>query len=460
VSLVPCHRTVARRERRLQNSGSVTLFAAVLTLSTSSAAAAGPLPPLAPFDVVEAVDHIALPAVPGPVQLEVRALERQVVIEAPRGIRPIAAAISKGLRAVCAEVEVAGAEARLRCRSARIVARIAPRRGGSVLEVAAVRPLPWMGSDAPPLLPFDPKRTGLGEPCPGSTASGRAECLLAQGDRTGARAALSEVVEGSLRPHASLRLGDLDFLEGDLSAAARRWSGVRGLPWERMAAIRLHELSPSRLGAAEYEALYSTDGLPEPMAREVLLRRARGLAFDGRLQDAVNLLEPAACTSVPVCLDILALALRDPGPVSADALAVWADLTDRGTGRAAFEAETAAADVAAREGAPAFAANVLAGAVPRVPEAALPAHLLRTAELFLAADDTVRAEVVLEFARARAGRSVTGPRGAGGARAGAAAEPASPEARAALLHADASAALEAARRATQAAKEITSGGQP
>jgi len=434
----------------------MTLLAAILTLSSSSAAAAGPL---APVDCVEAVDRVALPAVPGPVKLEVRALERMVAIEAPRGALALAAAIRKGLRSVCAEVEVAGSEVQLRCRSPRIVARIATRTGGSVLEVAAVRALPWMGPDAPPLVPFDPKAAGLGDPCPGSTASGRAECLLGRGDLTATRAALNEIVEGPPRAHASLRLGDLDLLEGDLHAAARRWGEVHGAPWERLAAIRLHELSPIRRTPAEYEALYSTEGLPAPLAREVTLRQARGIAFDGRLPDAARLLKPADCAGVPVCLHILTLAMRDPGPASVEALAVWAELTDRGSGRAAFEAESVAADVAAREGAPAFAANLLAGAVPRVPAPALLGHLLRTAELFLSAGDSVRAGVVIEFARARAGRKgLPGPRWASVARAVRAGVTPRPEPHSAL-QADASAALDAAKRATRAASAITSGGQ-
>jgi hypothetical protein len=436
----------------------VTLLAAILTLSASAAGAAGPL---APIDSVEAMDHVALPAVRGPVELEVHALERLLVIEAPRGARRIAAAIGKGARYVCAEVEVDGAEVRLHCRSARIVARIALHRRASVLEVAAVHALPWMGPDAPPFVPFDPKASGLDDACPGSTASGRAECLFAQGDFEGARAALRTIVEGPPRAHASLRLGDLDFLAGDLHAAARAWGEVRGAPWERLAAIRLRELSPAPLSTAEYQSLYSTDGLPGPLAREVTLRKARGLAFDGRLSDAVKLLKPADCDGVPVCLDILTLAMRDPGPASIEALAVWAELADRGSGRAAFAAESAAADVAAREGAPAFAANVLAGAVPRVSAPALIGHLLRTAELFLTAGDSVRAGVVLEFARARAGRrGLRGPRWASVERAVRSGAPSRPEAHDAPLHADASAALEAAQRATRAARAVTSGGQP
>jgi hypothetical protein len=447
----------ARRERWLQNSGSVTLLAAILTLTSGSAAAAGPL---APIDSVAAVDHVALPAVRGPVRFEVRALERLVVIEAPRGARRLAAAIRRGARAVCAEVEVAGPEVQLRCRTPRIAARISKVGRRSILEVAALRTLPWMGPDAPPLVPFDPKPSGLGESCPGSTASGRAECLLGRGDLTGARAALDEIVEGPPRAHASLRLGDLDFLAGDLHAAAMRWGEVHGAPWDRLAAIRLHELSPTHLAPPDYEALYSTGGLPAPLARDVTLRKARGLAFDGRLQDAVRLLQARDCDGLPVCLDILTLAMRDPGPASIEALAVWAELTDRGSGRAELEAEGAAADVASRAGAPAFAANVLAAAVPRVPASALPAHLLRTAELFLAAGDTVRAGVVLEFARARAGRKrLAGRRWASVARsvrAGARA----PEEPPAPLHADASAALDAAKQATRAAKALTAGGRP
>ncbi len=453
----PRHPAVASRERPLQWRRSVTPLVAILTLAGRTAFAA----PLAPFDSVEGIDHVALPAVPGPLRLEVRALDRLIAIEAPRGAAALATAARKAPRAICSTVEVTGGGLVLRCRSNRIVARLFERPGGSLLEVAEVRALPWTGPDAPPLVPFDPQAAGLGEACPGSTASVRGECLLAEGELDRARAALAEIREGPALAHASLRLGDLAFLEGDLHAAATHWGRVEADPWKRLAAIRLGELLPAGPGSAHGDALYATDGLPAPLALDVILRHARALAFGGRMLDAVLLLGKDACASAPICQRIVTLAMRSPGAAAVEALALWLESPDRDRGPGAFEAERAAADVAEREGAPAFAANILAAAAARAPAYALSQHLLRTAELYLEAGDRVRAGVVLKFARARAGRrGLPGPRWAAVARSARARDPAPRTEPPPGAAPQADASLEAAGRATLAARALDSGGQP
>lgn len=428
----------------------MTSLVALLTL----AAAAAPAAPPPAVDGIEAIEHVPLPATAGPLRVRVRALESAVVLEAPRDAAAVARAVRAAPRAVCPGMSVEGAEVRLACRSRRLVARLTPRAGGALLEIWETRGLPWEGDDAPPLLPLDPPAAGLGHGCPGSTPGGRAECALGRGDREAARAALAEaaVQPGPEAGHAALRLGDLAYAAGDLRAAATHWAHAQGQPWDRVAAARLCELSFACVAAAGAPPA----GLPDALARDLALRRGRALAFAGRAGEGLREIAAdaaPACASAPAtCQRVALLALREPGPAAVEALALWIDLPARGRGPAAFDAEVAAAAVAELVGAPAFAANVLAAAAAHAPPAALPGHLLRTAELYLAANDRIRAGVVLEFARTRAGRAgLAGPRWAAVARGVAAVRrPAPREARVS----DASALVAAADRAVRAARAL------
>ncbi|HET9599371.1 MAG TPA: hypothetical protein VFP65_27605 [Anaeromyxobacteraceae bacterium] len=380
----------------------MTALVALLTLLAAPAASAA----TPAMDGYEALEHVALPDVGAPLELRVRSLERVVELSAPRGLDRLAQAARRAPRAICPEVTRSGASVLLRCRSTRLVARLVPRSAGTLLEIGEARGLPWSGEDAPPIAPYDPVAAQLGEACPGSTPGGRAECLLAQGDLAAARAALALDPGGA---HAELRLGDLALAGGDARAAATHWARVRGAPWERVAAARMCELAAPCLASPAADALYALDDLPAPVARELLLRRARALAFAGRPLDALRGLVAAppqlagACAGAPAtCQRVALAALAGPG-AGVEALTLWIDLPSRSTGPSAYPAEVAAAGLAAREGAPAFAANVLAAAAARAPAADLPQHLLRTAELYLEAGDRVRAGVVAEFARARNG---------------------------------------------------------
>ena len=434
----------------------MTLLAAILTLAAATAPleALPPAPPgAAALDGLESIEHIALPAVKGPLTLTVRALERTLVLEVPQGAAAaLARRVRQAPRAVCPGlVEQREGEVRLTCRSRRIVARLIPRPSGALLEISETRGIPWDGLDGPPLVAWEPSDLELGQPCPGSTVGGRAECLIASGDGEAAKALLSE--EGT--PHAELRLGDLAYAAGDLRGAATHWARAHGGPWERVAAARLCELSFSCSSGAGAAELYAGAGLPPPLARELSLRRARVLAFLGQPLEAVQALTnvgPGVCSAAPVtCQRIVLLALGDPGPAALEGLALWVALPSRDRGTGAHEAEVAAAKVAEREGAPAFAANVLAAAVARVSRRALQDHLLRTAELYLAAEDRVRAGVVLDFARTRAGKKpLAGPRWAAVARGVAASK--RPAKRA--VPQDPDTLLAAADRAAQAARSV------
>jgi hypothetical protein len=67
-----------------------------------------------------------------------------------------------------------------------------------------------------------------------------------------------------------------------------------------------------------------------------------------------------------------------------------------------------ASETAFELGAPAFAAAVLASNTPHVEASALPSHLLRIIKLYTAANDHVRAEVILEYADTKLGAVTRG----------------------------------------------------
>lgn len=446
----------------------MTPYAAILTLTASAAASA---PPSLGIDGLEAIEHVPLPAATArPPSLRVQALDALVVLGIPSRTSPdLVRALRKAPRAICPDLEERPFEVHLKCRSRRIVARLVPHETGPLLEIGETRGLPWGGVDGPPLLSFDPPEIGLGDPCPGSTPAGRAECLLGRGDRAGARAAFEQIADGPGLDLAQLRLGDLALDAGDLRAAVRAWERVRNEPWQRLAAARLCEASWTCLSAARSDALYATQGLPDPLSRDLTLRQVRALGFLDRFTEASRKLLGAnsgqgPCVTAPaLCRRTCLLALRAPGPDAIEGLLLWLELPDRGRGDASYELELAAAAAAERSGAPLFGANVLAAAVGHVPPRALPEHLLRTCELYLAGGDRVRAGVVLEFARSRLGRKgLAGPRWAAIARdtAGAAHAAAHAVERAPSQVEHESELLAAAVRSAENARALAQGGRP
>jgi len=304
----------------------------------------------------------------------------------------------------------------LGCRGQRLAAAIVSSGGGQALELRVLTGLPAEGPDGFPVVSWDP--AGLGLPaCPGETPLSRGECLLAQGDRGGARASFREV--GGDGGHAQLRLGDLALAEGDAAGAAAHWSQVRAAPWQRLAAARLCEMDECS-AAGESEALFDGAGLPAPLALDLAVHQARAIAFRDRLAEAVRRLmgTPALCAAAPLlCHRVLLAALRADPATSEVALAAYALVPDRDRCALALDLARAAARRAEEAGAPAYAANLLAATTTLVLPAELDAHLLRTVELYLAADDAVRGRVVLEYARLHLGKKLPGPRWAAATRA-------------------------------------------
>lgn len=440
----------------------MTLLVAILTLAAAPAAAR-----VAPPEGVDSIEHVPLPAGIGPVGLRVHSLDATLVLEAPRAAAQLARAVARAPRAVCGgAVEEAHGEVRLRCRSNRLVARLVQREGHALLEISETRGLPWGGEDGPPLPLLDPGALGLGSTCPGTTPAGRAECALASGDKDRARDGFERVADEPGRGLAALRLGDLAHASGALRLAALHWGALHGPIWGRMAAARTCELSWECVGdPARVGSLYAAEGLPPPLARDMAVRRGRALAFLGQPVEAARALTaggPAssACPAAPgLCRQVALAAMRAPGADALEALALFVAMPRRDQSRRAYEAELAAAAIAQREGAPIFGANILAAGAGRVPAYALDEYLLRTAELYLAGGDPIRAGVVLDFARARSGkRGASGPRWAAISRGIAALrQRTSPAPQPAQPAAEPDPLLAAAERATQAARAMSKG---
>ncbi|HET7754011.1 MAG TPA: hypothetical protein VFK85_08875 [Anaeromyxobacteraceae bacterium] len=389
----------------------MTRIAAILTLTLAAATARGE--PLSAFEL------FPLPPVKGAVTLSAEPFERSITVHSPDGTPAIARALRALSRSLCPEVAEFSGRTVLTCRSTRVVGRLVPRGALVALEVRELQGLPATGDAAIPLLFHDPASLGLGA-CPGANHAARGECQLRDGRQD---LALGSFLTASRSPipaeraHALLRLGDLALGSGDVDAARERWAGIDGEPWRRMADARRCELSVECL-ARKGDAVFEREGMPASVARELTLRSARARAFRGEVLAAAWALAdqfagPGACGGeVPVCRRIVLSALRSAGERdSSEALAIFAAAVRPGRGPLQLELASAAAAVAEREGAPAFAAALLSGASSAVADAAVAEHLLRTAELYVRAGDAVRARVVVDFLRSRRDTAaVVGPR--------------------------------------------------
>ncbi len=386
--------------RRLQNTASVLSLVAILTLA---------LP--ATGDGVRALERLPLPALPVPVALRVEPLESRLVLTAPQAAPRLAKALRALAPSICPRVEEAGSEVRLGCRSRRLSASVVALGRGAALEIRELSGLPVSGEEGFPLLPWDNAALGLSA-CPGETAAARAECLLARGDRQGARRALAAAEGDEIRGPASLRLGDLALLDGDPRGAEFFWLQATAEPWKRLGAARACEITDCS-AAESSDALFQGEDLPAPLAIDLRVHGARAAAYRGRLVEAAARLrsQPGACDAAPrLCDRVLLAALRGPAAGSEGALFLYLSDSGREAGPYALELAVAAAERAQAFGAPEFAANSLAALTSRVPADGLAQHLLRTAELYLAAGDRVRAGVVAEYARIHVGARLAGSR--------------------------------------------------
>ncbi len=391
----------SRHARGLQCVGTVAPAVALLTLMLPAAAASASL------DLTDSVERVAIPATALPVGVRVEPLASRVLL-AGRDPEALARIVRAAAPTLCPEVGVVGNEVVLRCRTRLIGAALAPFSGGQSLEIRHLQVPPWSGRDGMPLVPFDPRKIGLGSHCPGEGNAAIAECALGTGHPERAEEPFREAVAGPHGDLAALRLGDLAARAGNLPEAASMWKRVSpGSSYGRLAGTRLCELDPACLASSRAVAIFHPDEEASPLREDLLLHQARIDAFQGRALEAAQSLAteqgPAgACSAEPVlCADVLLAALREPGPRGAQALALYLETPSRDRGPLAVELARAASDQAAAAGAPIFAANLLANTSGVVPPAALSDHLARATELYLVGGDRVRAAVLLDFARSR-----------------------------------------------------------
>ncbi|MGC4120520.1 MAG: hypothetical protein QM765_39260 [Myxococcales bacterium] len=299
----------------------------------------------------------------------------------------------------------------LRCESRRFEAKVAPgaKKGHFDLEVAELRGVPGgAGDEAVPSFYYLTPPSGRGGPCPAKSPAGQVECELAEGHVAVAAPMLRKLLRSS-PSYAALRLGDLALREGERATAAAWYQRAVGTdPFARLAAARECELTGSCLQTRLAETFSSAD-LPEPARTEMDLRYARVLLLLGQVPDAAATLarrladdaRPPACGEAPLFCRRMALsALQDPA-AGTSALELYLVLPQRLQGPLALELGEAAAEAAARSGAPRFGANLLASVEGLAAPAARDGLLARTAELYLAAGEPVRASVIFEYVRTR-----------------------------------------------------------
>jgi hypothetical protein len=148
------------------------------------------------------------------------------------------------------------------------------------------------------------------------------------------------------------------------------------------------------------------------MRTELILRGARIDLYLGRTADGLRRLTQlmarkgggGACVSIGLrlCRRLLLAALQEGATDSAlQAIDVYLTVPGRLQGPYALELGRAAGERAWHLGAPLFAGNLYASVAALVPPDDLADHLLRTAELYLASDDTARAQLVMDYSETR-----------------------------------------------------------
>jgi len=353
-----------------------------------------------------------IPLQDGVVRLVASPFERTLVLHVARGDARALARRLSGRSRICPTASAAAGTVTLRCTSERVRADLDLSHAPAALVLIQLTIPPWRpGEEPPPYVPFDTGALGLGA-CPGETPAVRGECALARGDREAARRHFEEAVAAGFAPLASLRLGDLALGDDDLAGAAAHWRHARGeAPWARLADARLCEVEPRCLDSDQVDAVFDSAAVVFPLRADLVLRRARLRALAGDIVPAAaSLVREAdrggACEGArPFCRHLLALALAQPQPAGAEAVAIYLDTPGREDGPDALPLARAAAAQAGAAGAPEWGASLLAALTDQVPEREQGDHLARIVRLFLDAGDRARAGEVVRFAETRLARA-------------------------------------------------------
>jgi hypothetical protein len=356
-------------------------------------------------------ERLPLPRLRGSLDVAVDPLRSTITISAPKDLGAVAAKVSANLGNICPRWEVVSGRVLLRCRTKYLQASRVEDGGKSFIDIQELRGLPRLGDEQRLEVFYDPAKVGAGGACPGTSPAGRGECAYRDGQWKQAEVQFKLGLESYDRPMSALRLGDLAARRGDFNAAALMWNRAGTLgPFGRLAAARLCEL---RGGCMEGRAkgLFEGGELREPMRTELALRAARVDAFAGRhakvlkrLTDVMDRPAVGGCVTMGMtfCRRLVSWALEEAsGDDAREALELYLALPGRTGGPEAMQMGRAAAELAAKLGAPVFGGNLLASVAGSVSPADMPDHLLRTAELFLAGADRPRAQLLLDYAETR-----------------------------------------------------------
>jgi hypothetical protein len=374
----------------------------LLTLPLVAAAAAS-----GPILSAQVVERLKVPSSWAAVDLDVNAYDGTVTLEAPDG-KPSRSQLARLKSTLCPDVEAQGSTVTLRCTTQLLDASFQQQSGQAFLDLRQLRGLPFReGRDGIQTF-YRPEDLQLGA-CGGDEPAARGECLLRDGAVAEATAQFTLGLETRGRELSAVRLGDLALRQGDLVGALTWYARVGETgPWARMTRARVCEL-----GASCDRSSFDGTALPAPLQLDLRLRSLRYTALTRPRAEALAQLaaeldsaDAAALLAegTPTVRRIVLMGLRSPQGQERQALALYLGLPHRAQGPLAADLAAAAAEVAQAMGAPAFAANLLAAAQTEVPPARLSGHLLRATELYLAAKDAVRAQVIVEFAQLHLGR--------------------------------------------------------
>lgn len=398
-----------------------SLALASLFLSVTPKPPAPPPPPPKPvpfsFALLESRERIPLASLPASARVESRPMLRRVDLVLPNGAT--ATAVGRALQnhrpQLCPVVTVDGPRVLLSCTATRVEGAVS--RSPRALDLFRHRGIPDCGPDQVPVPPIPPEEVGLGEPCPGSTEAGRALCLLGQGDVAGARVLVEGKQGGAEALGARWILGTLARRSRETLRAADAFSqvGTRGI-FGRLASAELCELTANCEADEKSSRAMLTERLPEPVRTLVELRELRREAYYGSPGKAAIALaarmadtsreNPCLGPGLSACREFALAALGSPGDEEQLAgLELYLALPGGDWRSRDVESARAAAEASIGLGAPAFAAALLTSVTRSVPPHGLEAHLRRVVELYREAGDDVRAQVVLDYAVARAGRA-------------------------------------------------------
>jgi hypothetical protein len=240
-----------------------------------------------------ASERIALEPLRGPIDIVADPYAGRIELRSQKPQPRLVAQIAHHAGAICPTVKAIGSTIELTCRTRRFEAVLTTEGKKQFLDIQELRGLPWReGLAGPPFYHYEPLRSGLGGPCPGTNAASRGECALRAGKQLEAATQFRSTLDGGDFQIAALRLGDLALGTGDPATAIGwyRRAGTAGT-FGRLARARICELDGACLSSAETQRrVFDPHGMVDPMRAEMTIRAIRVEALEGRLGEATRMM--------------------------------------------------------------------------------------------------------------------------------------------------------------------------